>query len=138
MEKRILAVDLGTKRIGLAITDPLNIIAQPFKTIEFKGLKNLSIELNALISEMNIGIIVFGLPVTLSGNDSKKTKEVRELVAKLREIIDKSIKFEFEDEALTSVEAHKIIHQMGKKPSKNKALVDQIAAQRILQSYMGF
>ena len=138
MEKRILAVDLGTKRIGLAITDPLNIIAQPFKTIEFKGLKSLSITFNNLISEMNIGTIVFGLPVTLSGNESKKTKEVRELVSKIRELIDSSIKFEFEDEALTSVQAHNIIHQMGKKPSKNKALVDQIAAQRILQSYMGF
>lgn len=132
---RILAVDLGQKRIGLAITDPLNIIAQAYKTIEFKGKKKLLSDLQTEISEKQIGTIVFGVPVTLSGNDSKKTKEVRALIQFISDsLVD--IHIEEEDESLTTVQAHDIMRQMGKSPSKHKDRVDQIAAQRILQQYL--
>lgn len=136
MEKRILAVDLGTKRVGLALTDPLNIIAQAYDTIAYEAPAKLAADLNALISEKNIGTIVFGLPVTMKGTESQKTKEVRALVEKLRTLIDETIAFEFEDESMTSKEAEDIIRQMGKQPFKHKALIDQIAAQRILEMYM--
>jgi putative Holliday junction resolvase len=136
MEKRYLAVDLGTKRIGFALSDPLNIIASAYETWEWKG-KNLFIkDILPLIEEKNIGTIVFGLPISLSGQDSQKTKEIRELVEFFREKIPKKIRIELEDETYTSKEAEDIIRQMGRKPSKNKAKIDQIAAQRILQSYM--
>ncbi|MCB0278165.1 MAG: Holliday junction resolvase RuvX, partial [Calditrichaeota bacterium] len=131
------AVDLGKKRIGLAITDPLNIIAQPFQTIEFKGKKRLAETLTALIAEKTIGTIVFGVPVTLSGNESQKTKEILKLIDELKQLLPDTVVIDTIDESLTTVEAHSILHQMGKKPSKHKDRVDQIAAQRILQSYMG-
>ncbi len=135
MEKRILGVDLGTKRIGLAVTDPLNIIARAFKTLEFKNKQQLAKDLKIIIDEMNIGTIVFGLPVTLSGTESKKTLETKSLIQFLKANLPPDIVVDFEDEALTTVEAHEILRSMGKKPSKNRDLVDQIAAQRILQSY---
>lgn len=135
MDKRFLGVDLGEKRIGLALTDPLNIICQAYKTIYFQNFETLVKDLNSVIEEKNIGTIIFGLPITLGNKDSKKTIEVRKLVEKLKENLPQDLLIDFEDEALTSVEAHEIIRSMGKKPSKNKELIDQISAQIILRSY---
>ena len=135
MAKRILGVDLGKKRVGLAITDPLNIITSPFKTLEYKSKRQLVEDLKEIINEKEIGTIVFGLPTTLSGTDSQKTTETRKLVNFVRNQLPDDILIEFEDEALTTVEAHDIMHQMGKKPSKNRDIVDQIAAQCILKAY---
>jgi putative Holliday junction resolvase len=136
MQKRFLGVDLGSKRIGLSVSDPLNIISQRFTTINYKGIDDLSNELNKIIIEKNIGTIVFGLPETLSGKESIKTLEVKKIVEKLRSKIDSEINFIFEDEALTTIEAYEIMEEMGINKKKYKELVDQIAAQRILESYM--
>lgn len=136
LKKRILAIDLGTKRVGLAISDPLNIIAQAYKTIEFIDRKTFVEALKKIIEEKNIGSLIFGLPSTLDGKESQKTKEVRAHVDSFKAKLPKDLLIEFEDESLTSKEAEAIIGQMGKKPSQNKALIDQIAAQRILQRYM--
>jgi len=136
MNKRFLGIDLGSKRIGLAISDPLNIISQRFTTINYSGIENLSDYLKKIILEKNIGTIIFGLPETLSGKESIKTREVKNIVEKLRGFIDRNIEFIFEDEALTTVEAYEIMKEMGINKKKYKELVDQIAAQRILESYM--
>jgi putative Holliday junction resolvase len=136
MDKRILGIDLGKKRVGLAITDPLNIIAQPYKTLEFKSKKKLADDLKEIISEKNVGTLVFGLPTTLSGTDSVKTTETRKLTEFIKGELPEDLVFVFEDEALTTVEAHDILRQMGKKPSKNRDIVDQVAAQCILKAFM--
>lgn len=135
MDKRFLGIDLGQKRIGLAVTDPLNITCQAYKTIYFQNFEILVNDLKTIIEEKNIGTVIFGLPVTLENKESKKTLEVRKIVEKLKNKLPQDLLIDFEDEALTSVEAHEILRSMGKKPSKNKELIDQIAAQRILQSY---
>lgn len=135
MDKRFLGIDLGQKRIGLAVTDPLNITCQAYKTIYFQNFETLVNDLKTIIEEKNIGTVIFGLPVTLENKESKKTLEVRKIVEKLKNKLPQDLLIDFEDEALTSVEAHEILRNMGKKPSKNKELIDQIAAQRILQSY---
>jgi putative Holliday junction resolvase len=135
LEKRILGIDLGKKRVGLAITDPLNIISQPFKTLEYKSKKKLYEDLKEIITEKNIGTLVFGLPTTLSGTDSKKTTETRKLIEFIKSQLPNDILIVLEDEALTTVDAHEILHQMGKKPSKNRDIVDQIAAQCILTAF---
>ena len=135
MEKRILAVDIGTKRVGLAVTDPLNIIATTFKTILFKGNKQLVEDLKLAIQEKNVGTVVVGLPITLSGTESIKTKEVQQIIDFLRLELPPDIIVDTEDEALTTQEAHEILKEMGKNPKKHKDLVDQVAAQCILRSY---
>lgn len=136
MDKRILAVDLGTKRVGLAVTDPLNIIAQTFKTIIFKSEKDLAHELKLAIEEKNIGTIVFGVPVTLGGKNSQKTDETIKLIEFLKTKLPEDIIIELEDEAMTTQDAHQVMREMGKKPSKNRDIVDQIAARFILTAYM--
>lgn len=135
MEKRILGIDLGKKRVGLAINDPLNIIAQRFKTLEYKSKRQLAEDLKEIIAEKDIGTLVFGLPLTLSGTDSQKTTETRKLVEYIKTQLSPELVIAFEDEALTTVEAHEIMHQLGKKPSKNRDTVDQVAAQCILRAY---
>lgn len=135
MEKRFLGVDLGQKRIGLAVTDPLNITCQAYMTIEFKNVNKLVKELKLVIIEKNIGTIIFGIPLTLNGTDSKKTIETRAMIEKITAGLPTDINIDVEDEALTTVDAHEILRQMGKKPSKNRDIVDQIAAQQILISY---
>ena len=130
-----MGIDLGTKRVGVALTDPLNIITQPYTTINFVNKEQLANEINVIIKDKNVGTIVFGIPKTLSDKDSQKTTETRELIEKLRPILIPDIEIDFQDEALTTTETHEIMRQMGKKPSKNKELVDRIAAQLILRDY---
>ena len=69
LQKRIMALDLGTKRIGVALTDPLNIIAQSYTTLLFHGKKKLVKDISEIIAEKNVGTLVFGIPVTLSGEE---------------------------------------------------------------------
>ncbi len=135
MQKRLMGIDLGTKRVGVALTDPLNIITQPYTTINFVNKEQLANEMNVIIKDKNVGTIIFGIPKTLSDKDSQKTTETRELIEKLRPILIQDIEIDFQDEALTTTETHEIMRQMGKKPSKNKELVDRIAAQLILRDY---
>ena len=135
MQKRLMGVDLGTKRIGVALTDPLNIITQRYKTVPFKDNDNLAEELNIIIKEKDVGLIIFGLPLTLSGKDSEKTTETRALIDFLKTKFPTDVEVDLEDEALTTTEAHEIMRAMGKKPSKNRDIVDQVAAQCILNSY---
>ena len=136
MKKRYLGVDLGTIKVGLAMSDPLNIIASAFDTIDWKGKKAFVNDVNKLIEEYNIGSIIFGLPLTLDGNESKKTLEIRELVEFFKTQFPDDIAIDFEDEAFTSEDAKTILRQMGKKPKDHRKRVDQIAAQLILTSYM--
>ena len=135
-QKRYMALDLGSKRIGVALSDPLNIIAQSYTTLMFNGKNNLVKDLLEIINEKNVGTIVFGIPVTLSGEESKKTKETRELISFIESKLPKDLVFDYEDESMTTVKAHHIMRSMGKKPSRNKDKVDQIAAQQILSQYM--
>ncbi|MEK7434693.1 MAG: Holliday junction resolvase RuvX [Cyanobacteriota bacterium] len=135
MQKRLMGIDLGTKRVCVALTDPLNIITQPYTTINFVNKEQLANEINVIIKDKNVGTIIFGIPKTLSDKDSQKTTETRELIEKLRPILIQDIEIDFQDEALTTTETHEIMRQMGKKPSKNKELVDRIAAQLILRDY---
>ena len=119
------------------MSDPLNIISSTFDTIDWKGKKAFANDINKIINEYNIGTIVFGLPLTLSGNESKKTKEIKELVEFFKTQFPSDVIIDFEDEAMTSEGAKQILKQMGKRPEKHRKKVDQIAAQMILASYMG-
>lgn len=136
VQKRFMGVDLGSKRIGIALSDPLNIISQSYTTLMFKGKKKLVQDLDDIINEKNVGTVIFGIPLTLSGEESKKTKEVKTLIQFIEAELESDVDFDYEDESMTTVRAHDIMRQMGKKPSKNKDRVDQIAAQQILSQYM--
>lgn len=131
---RILGVDYGSVRIGLALSDPLRIIAQGLKTI--RNTTHAGKEIAAIVEEHNVSCIVVGKPLNLSGTDSAKSAEVDEFVKKLRQ--ETAADIVMVDERFTSVMAQKSIIQMGarKKQRQNKAKIDEVASAILLQGYL--
>jgi putative holliday junction resolvase len=133
--QRILALDFGLKRTGIAITDENNIIAYGLTTVDSAELMSF---LARIVTEKNIGTIVLGEPKRMDLSDSHASENVRLLKIALVEKFPQ-LKIELIDERFTSKLAMQSLHQSGasKKDKKNKALIDEISATIILQSYMG-
>ena len=131
---RILAIDYGRKRTGIAVSDPLRIIAGGLETVSTATLFDF---LNDYMSKETVDVIVVGKPVQMNGEDSENMSRVTPFVNRLRKLFpDKQIVMH--DERFTSVLAHKTMLEsgIGKKSRQEKALVDKISATIILQSYM--
>ena len=131
---RILAIDYGVKRTGLAVTDPLRIIANALETVETKQLERY---LADYFSKNDVDIIVVGKPSQMNGQPSETMKYIEPLVLRLRRAYpDKEVVLH--DERFTSVMAQRTILEsgIGKMARRDKALVDRVAATIILQSYM--
>lgn len=129
-----MGIDFGKARIGIALSDPLSIIASPFQTyvrVSFeKDLKYLS----NLIKEKNIDTVVFGLPLQMDGEEGQMAKDTRFFADSLKE--HNNVKIVFEDERLTSVEAEELLINANVKRKERKMLIDKIAAQIILEQYL--
>jgi putative Holliday junction resolvase len=130
---RVLGIDYGDSRIGLAMSDPLKIIASPFKTIRNEGNEKCLQVLQSLIKEKDVEAIVVGLPLGLKGQETAQTKKVREF-ADLLCILKLPIRLE--DERLSSVSAEKSMIQQNIKTGHNKGLIDQRAAAIVLQQFL--
>ena len=131
---RILAIDYGRKRVGLAVTDPLRLVANGLDTVH---AKDVLVYLQQYMAREEVDKIVVGLPKQMDGSDSESMTYIRPFVNKLRQTFpDKEIVFM--DERFTSVLAHKAMLDGGlrKKARQDKALVDKISAVIILQTYM--
>ena len=131
---RIIAIDYGTKRTGLAVTDPLRIIANALETVETKGLEKW---LADYFTKNDVDIIVLGKPSQMNGQPSEKMRFIEPLATRLRHTYpDKEVVLY--DERFTSVMAHRAMLEsgIGKMARRDKALVDRISATIILQSYM--
>jgi putative holliday junction resolvase len=132
--QRIVALDFGLKRTGIAITDEMNIIASGLTTVDSRELMTY---LKNLVATKNIGTIVLGEPKRLNLEDSHSSENVR----LLKEALDKEfplLTIALVDERFTSKMAMQTMHLGGlsKKQKKNKALIDEISATIILQSYL--
>ena len=130
---RILSIDHGEVRIGLAMTDPMKIISSPFKTIKNMGDENVLSELKDIILENDIELIILGHPMGLNGQKTKKTEHVEKFAEKLEKLGKPIVLF---DESFSTVRAHQIIHEMGKKTGNSKDIIDALAAQVILEDYL--
>lgn len=128
---RILGIDYGEKRIGLALSDPLQIIASPYNTIP--NNPKLVTKIQSIIKEKDVEIVVVGLPKGMKGQVTASTEKVLEFTEILKQ---NNIHFELEDERLTSVSAEKALIKQGIKTGHNKGLIDQTAAAIILQQYL--
>ena len=131
---RIIAIDYGTKRTGLAVTDPLRIIAGALETVETKQLEKY---LADYFSKNDVDVIVLGKPSQMNGQPSETMRYIEPLAGRLRHAYpDKRVVMY--DERFTSVMAHRTILEsgIGKMARRDKALVDRISATIILQSYM--
>ena len=130
---RVLGIDYGDSRIGLAMSDPLKIIASPFKTIRNEGNKKCLQVFQSLIKEKDVEAIVVGLPIGLKGQETVQTKKVREFVNLLYAL---KLPIHLEDERLSSVSAEKSMIQQNIKTGHNKGLIDRRAAAIILQQFL--
>lgn len=131
---RILAIDFGDKRIGLAISDPLGYTAQGLTTLPNTGKKAFFEALSKLCSEREVGEIVFGLPVNMNGTMGPKAQQVMGLVAEIEEKMQVPVKTW--DERLSSRQVTRVMIEGGLSREKQRKTSDQLAAIVILQSYL--
>lgn len=131
---RLLAIDYGARRTGLAVTDPACIIANGLTTVETKKLWDF---LADYISRETVDKIIIGMPVQMSGKASDNQRNIIPFINRWRKTYA-NIPIEEFDERFTSVMAHRTMLEsgIGKMARRNKALVDEISATIILQSYM--
>lgn len=131
---RILSIDYGRKRTGLAVTDPLQIIASGLATVSTSELFEW---LKAYVGREAVELIVMGEPRQLDGSPSENLARVQQFVNRWRKAVP-SIPIEYYDERFTSALAHRAMLDGGlrKKDRQNKALVDEISATILLEDYM--
>ena len=133
---RILCLDYGRRRVGVAVSDPLGLTAQPVETWTGVSREKLLERICALIEEMGVEKIVLGLPLTLKGERGDMAQEVERFASELHH--RGGIPVTLWDERFTSVQARRIIRQKGEKPSRKKEEIDLIAAVLLLQNYLDF
>lgn len=131
---RYLGLDVGTKRIGVAVSDPLFITAQPVKTVSRVPEKRALAEIKEICDKYSVSLIVAGLPKNMDGTLGYQANDVQEFTSKLSEFLN--INVIFEDERLSSKSAERFLIEQNRKPSKNKGLVDMASAVIILQQYL--
>jgi len=133
---RVLGIDYGDSRVGIAITDGLGITAQGLMTISHKGNdKILLAKLDEILAEYKVSTIVVGMPINMDGTKTYRAEITEKFMHKLRCKYNK-IKIESIDERLTTVQAHKTMNDLQVKSKNKKGIVDTISAVYILETYI--
>ncbi len=133
---RVLGIDYGDSRVGIAITDGLGITAQGLMTISHKGNdKILLAKLDEILSQYEVSTIVVGMPINMDGTKTYRAEITEKFMHKLRCKYNK-IKIESMDERLTTVQAHKTMNDLNIKNKDKRGLVDTISAVYILETYI--
>ena len=130
---RALGIDFGDKRVGLALSDKSNLIASPYKTLQYFSQNNLISEIKEIVLDKEIEIFVIGLPLNMKGEDSSQTKKVR-IFKKLLSRLELPIVYE--DERFSSILAKNSLVLQNVKTGHNKSEIDRTAAAIILQQYL--
>jgi len=131
---RILALDLGQRRIGLAISDPLGITAQGLDTLERSRLRDDLDRLAGLASERGVTLFLVGNPLHMSGREGRQAGFAREFGERLRRRT--KLPVEYWDERLTTVEAGRVLRESGISSRKRARSVDRLSAVLLLESYL--
>ncbi|WP_289750613.1 Holliday junction resolvase RuvX [Muribaculum intestinale] len=132
---RLMAIDYGRRRCGIAVTDPLRIVATGLSTVRTCDLAKWVAD---YILKENVDAIIVGKPSTMRGEDSESMNYIRPGIAMLRKVLPKDIEITYWDERFTSVLAHRAMIDSGMRKSRrrDKAVVDEIAATIILNDYL--
>ncbi len=128
---RYLGVDYGTKRVGLALSDPLGLTAQPLDVVPRSEVVD---RVRELVATESVGVLVMGLPIGLSGDEGSSAEQARELGAELAEATGVAV--EYVDERFTSRMAEAALLESGMKRRDRKENVDKVAAAIFLQDYL--
>jgi len=133
---RILGIDYGDARVGLAITDPLGFTAQGLETIHHQGNDKIVLKrLDEILENYEIEIFVIGMPINMNGTKTERAEVTEKFIHKLKCKYPK-MKIEVVDERLTTVAAHKTMNLLEIDGRKKKNIVDTISAVYILETYM--
>lgn len=131
---RLLSIDYGRKRCGIAVTDPMRIVATGLTTVPSGKLEEF---LRGYMASEQVDRIIIGLPTTMRGEESESMRYIRPAVSRLRKVFPE-MEIEFFDERFTSVLAHRAMIDGGMKKSarRDKAVVDEMSATIILNDYL--
>ncbi len=139
---RILGIDYGDSRIGVAVSDPMGWTAQAVETIrnEVSILNKAVGRITEIIREYNVEIVVVGFPKNMNGTEGPMAEKTKKFISKLTVVLEtekvKGIRIIKWDERLSSVAANRTMTEIGVRTSRKKGIVDQVAAAHILQGYL--
>ena len=131
---RILALDLGKKRIGLALSDPLGLTAQGLPTLERVNIRTDLAALDRLAAEHDVRLILVGHPLHMSGDEGRQAQHAREFAERLQE--KTGLEIRLWDERLTTVEAQRVLKSSGISIARRAKAVDRLSAQILLESFL--
>lgn len=134
LQGRILGLDVGSRRIGMAVSDPLGITAQGIDTLQRRNKRTDFAELGRIIHRYEVQEIVVGLPLRMSGMEGAQSEKIQAFAEELRQRF--GLPVHLWDERLTSVEANRLLRQTELSIEKRAKAVDRMAAVLILQSWM--
>lgn len=129
---RVMAIDYGKNRVGIALSDPLGVISQPLTTIKVKSQKALFRQILEIIQQSDVGLIIIGNPLSHKGEATEMSEQISRFIKQLKKMTDIEIKLW--DERFTSQYAMNLMKEMQVK--KQKDLVDQVAASIMLDEYL--
>lgn len=131
---RILGIDYGDARVGVAVSDPLGMAATGVRTIKNTGKKKLLAELSEVLKEYSPETVVIGMPKNMDGTEGFRAEATRKFADTLKEIYSGNI--EFTDERLTTAEASRYLNFTNTRGRKRKAVIDTVSACLIVESYL--
>lgn len=131
---RMLGLDVGDRRIGVALSDPLGLTAQRLTVLERRNVAADVEAVGTLVRQHQVGVIIVGLPLMLSGAQGSQAKKVQGFVEALRRRLPMSI--HLIDERMTTVQGERALVETGTSRRKRKQVIDQVAAQLILQQFL--
>ena len=134
IQSRVLALDLGKKRIGLAVSDELGLTAQGLETLERTNIREDLARISQLASQRNVSLILIGNPLHMSGREGRQVEYARDFGQRLQAA--SGLPVEFWDERLTTVAAQRVLRESGISIEKRAKAVDRLAAVILLESYL--
>ena len=133
---RVMAIDYGDQRTGVAVSDLLGILCGEAVTIEEWNAERLAQKLTDFARTRQVELLLLGLPKNMDGTEGPRAEKARAFKALLEET--SGLPVELRDERRSSIEAHQILHAVGKKEKKHRKTVDAVAASLILEGYLTF
>ena len=134
MSRRVLGLDVGERRIGIALSDPLGMTAQGLTVLKRRGLASDVDAVGGLVAQYNVERIVLGLPLTLGGERGRQAQKVETFAQALQHRI--AVPVQLIDERLTTAQSERVLLEADVSRRKRKRVIDQLAAQLILQQYL--
>ena len=134
MSGRILALDVGTKTIGVAMSDPLGCFAQPLVTIRRRGVAKDTQQIRTIVDEHDVKQVVVGLPLELDGSEERSARLARQIGESVQAAL--TLDVAYVDERFSSVEGERRLLEMDVSRARRKELIDQVAAMIILERFI--